>query len=82
MEIEVNTDHNTDGRETVANYVREVVAAAVSHFSDHITRVEVHLGDENGAKSGKEDKRCMMEARGAAPSDRGHAPRRNARRSD
>jgi ribosome-associated translation inhibitor RaiA len=63
MEIQVNTDHNTDGRETVATYVREVVADAVSHFSDHITRVEVHLGDENGAKSGKDDKRCMMEAR-------------------
>jgi hypothetical protein len=31
-------------------------------MSDHITRVEV-LTDESGSKSGKNDKRCMMEAR-------------------
>ena len=29
----------------------------------NVTRVEVHLGDENGRKSGQDDKRCMMEAR-------------------
>jgi ribosome-associated translation inhibitor RaiA len=32
-------------------------------MSDHVTRVEVHLTDERGPKSGKNDKRCMMEAR-------------------
>jgi ribosome-associated translation inhibitor RaiA len=32
-------------------------------MSDLITRVEVHLTDESGPKSGKNDKRCMMEAR-------------------
>jgi ribosome-associated translation inhibitor RaiA len=32
-------------------------------MSDHITRVEVHLTDERGPKNGKNDKRCMMEAR-------------------
>ena len=63
MQIQVNTDHNTDGRDTVADYVRGVVTDAVSHFINHITRIEVHLGDENGEKSGKDDKRCMMEAR-------------------
>lgn len=47
----------------VAEYVRGVVAEAVGHFSDQVTRVEVHLGDENGAKAGQDDKRCMMEAR-------------------
>jgi ribosome-associated translation inhibitor RaiA len=63
MQIQVNTDHNTDGRERVADYVRNVVASAMSHFGSHITRIEVHLGDENGAKGGQDDKRCMMEAR-------------------
>lgn len=63
MQIQVNTDRNTDGRDTVADYVRGIVEDAVSHFSRHVTRVEVHLGDENGAKSGADDKRCMMEAR-------------------
>lgn len=63
MQIQVHTDHNTDGREKVIDYVRGVVEHALSHFSDHITRVEVHLGDENGTKAGSNDKRCMMEAR-------------------
>ncbi len=63
MQIQVNTDHNTDGRETVVNYVRGVVEGAVSHFGNQITHVEVHLGDENGHKGGQDDKRCMMEAR-------------------
>lgn len=63
MQIQVHTDHNTDGREKIVDYVRQTVEDAVSHFSSHITRVEVHLGDENGLKGGSDDKRCMMEAR-------------------
>lgn len=34
-------------------------------FSDHLTRIEVHISDENAGKSGQRDKRCMMEARPA-----------------
>jgi hypothetical protein len=69
MLIQVNTDHNTDGREKVAEYVRGAIEGAVGRFADQLTRVEVHLGDENGAKGGQDDKRCMMEARieGRAP---------------
>jgi ribosome-associated translation inhibitor RaiA len=39
------------------------VKNALSQLSDHITRVEVHLSDDNGDKSGNNSKRCMMEAR-------------------
>lgn len=28
-----------------------------------VTRLEVHLSDQNGGKSGQRDKRCVMEAR-------------------
>ncbi len=63
MQIRVNTDHDTDGGERVAEHVRSVVEAAVSHFSARITRVEVHLADENGAKAGQDDKRCVIEVR-------------------
>lgn len=63
MEIQVNTDHTTDGREKVAEYVRGVVTDSVGHYANQITRVEVHLADENGAETGPDDKRCMMEAR-------------------
>jgi ribosome-associated translation inhibitor RaiA len=69
MQIQINSDHNLHGGESLANSVRATVEDALSRFSTHITRVEVHLGDENAAKSGSADKRCMMEARleGLAP---------------
>ena len=35
----------------------------MSRVSDPITRVEVHLSDENSNKNGQNEKRCMMEAR-------------------
>lgn len=64
MQIQINTDHNIEGRETLADRVRGVVEGALSRLSDHITRVEVHLSDENSAKKGgNDDMRCMMEAR-------------------
>ena len=47
----------------MADQIRGVVESALSRMSDHITRVEVHLTDERGPKSGKNEKRCMMEAR-------------------
>ncbi len=63
MLIQVNTDHNIEGHEELVAQVEAVVEAALSRFGDRITRVEVHISDENGAKSGGNDKRCMMEAR-------------------
>jgi len=43
--------------------VENTVSAALAHVHGTVTRVEVHLNDENGEKSGAADKRCMMEAR-------------------
>ncbi|MFZ3340387.1 MAG: HPF/RaiA family ribosome-associated protein [Terriglobales bacterium] len=63
MQIQVNTDHTIEGHEALADKIRGVVESALGRMSDHITRVEVHLTDERGPKSGKNDKRCMMEAR-------------------
>ncbi len=63
MQIQINTDRNIEGHEALATHVSDVVASALSRFSAHITRVEVHLSDENSHKSGQQDKRCMMEAR-------------------
>ena len=69
MQIQINTDHNIHGYESAAASVRGAVETALKRFSTQITRVEVHLGDENASKRGGDDKRCMMEARleGQAP---------------
>jgi len=63
MQIQVNTDDNVEGREELARRVEAEVSHTLSHFSEHITRVEVHLSDEDSDKSSRNDKRCLMEAR-------------------
>lgn len=64
MQIQTNTDGNIEGHEALATHVSSVVESALNRFSDHVTRVEIHLSDENSdKKGGKDDMRCMMEAR-------------------
>ena len=64
MQIELSTDGNIDGSDALATQIDEVVKNALSRFSDQITRVEVHLSDQNSdKKEGDDDMRCMMEAR-------------------
>lgn len=63
MQVNINTDHNVEGTEAQASYFSGEVENALSRISEHITRVEVHLADENADKSGQNDKRCVMEAR-------------------
>lgn len=43
-------------------YFTETLEQMFSRF-DQITRLEVHLSDENGGKDGGDDKRCLLEAR-------------------
>ena len=63
MQIQINTDHNIQGREALAERLSGVVQGALRRVSDNITRVEVHLSIESGGRSGQSDKRCTMEAR-------------------
>ena len=63
MKIQINTDVHIDGTEALAAEVGATVEQALERFSEHITRVEVHLSDENGDKTGQHDQRCMLEAR-------------------
>ena len=64
MRVQVNTDKNIQGDEALAARVEAAVTQSLGHLSAHITRLEVHLSDENGTdKTGGHDKRCMIEAR-------------------
>ncbi|MFT5390441.1 MAG: ribosome-associated translation inhibitor RaiA [Gammaproteobacteria bacterium] len=63
MKIQLNTDAHIDGTEALAAQVSATVEQALERFGEHVTRVEVHLSDENGGKSGQHDQRCMLEAR-------------------
>ncbi len=63
MQIQVNTDDNIEGREELIQHVGAEMRNSLGRFSDQITRIEIHLSDENAGKSGSNDKRCLMEAR-------------------
>jgi ribosomal subunit interface protein len=39
------------------------IQKSLKRFTDRITRIEVHLEDENSLKGGKDDKRCSIEVR-------------------
>ncbi len=63
MQIQISTDHNIEGSDAREAEITTVVSSALERFSDQITRVEVHLADENGPKGGNDDIRCTLEAR-------------------
>lgn len=63
MQIHLNTDNHIEGHESLEEVVRGVVEGALGRFAERITRVEVHLSDENSHKQGTDDKKCTIEAR-------------------
>jgi len=65
MQILLNTDKNVQADDGLLQHVEAEVESTLSRFSNRLTRVEIHLSDENAAKSGATDKRCLLEARPA-----------------
>lgn len=63
MQIQINTDENIEGGEALSARISSEIRTRLDRFSKHITRVEVHISDQDGSKSGKSDKRCLIEAR-------------------
>ncbi len=63
MQIQVNTDHNVKGGGLLIKYVEGLLNDSLDSFKDEVTRVEVHISDENSHKGGDDDLRCTMEAR-------------------
>lgn len=63
MQIQINTDHNLKVHDSEAGQLRGIVEGIIGRFAGHITRVEIHLSDENASKRSQDDKRCMLEAR-------------------
>lgn len=68
MKIQMNSDKNVALDSALARRVEQELTSALGRFSDQITRIEVHLGDEIAGRSDGRDKRCMLEARPAGQS--------------
>lgn len=69
MQIQVNSDNHIENSVRLEEWVRTTVETTLEHYEEDLTRVEVHINDENGDKPGPHDIRCQMEAR-----PKGHQP--------
>ncbi len=64
MLIQVNTDHNIEGSEGLEAHVTDLLNDQLGRFDEHLTRLEVHFKDINGAsKDVGDDIQCSLEAR-------------------
>lgn len=63
MQIQLNTDNHVHGEASLADWTERELRDRLRRFADHVTRIEVHLSDVNGARPGEQDKRCKLEAR-------------------
>ncbi|MBC3779363.1 HPF/RaiA family ribosome-associated protein [Pseudomonas sp. SWRI99] len=69
MQIQVNSDNHIQGSKRLEEWVRTTIESTLERYEEDLTRVEVHLSDENGEKPGPHDLRCQLEAR-----PKGHQP--------
>ena len=63
MQIQINTTNDIDGTAALISQAEGQVRDRLSRYESRLTRVEMHLGDENGSRNSAQDKRCVIEAR-------------------
>lgn len=63
MKIQFNTDKAINGDERTQDFFTSQIAEELERYQAHITRIEVHISDENGNKEGTKAIRCLLEAR-------------------
>lgn len=65
MQILVNTDKHVEAEPDFVQQIEGEVTSALERFAEQLTRVEVHVSDQNADRGGAADIRCAMEARPA-----------------
>jgi ribosome-associated translation inhibitor RaiA len=63
MQVQVNSKNTLHTGESFERWASTELHESLSRFKGDITRIEVHMSDENSDKAGLEQKRCVMEAR-------------------
>lgn len=63
MQVQFNSDSSVMGTENVAERIEARVREKLARFEDRLTRLEIHVHDENAHKHGHDDKACTIEAR-------------------
>lgn len=63
MKILINTDKTIHADERHRDFFSDQIAKEIDEYQSHITRIEVHITDQNGKKDGMNDILCLLEAR-------------------
>lgn len=62
MQVQVNSNQ-IQSSQRFQEWVSATIEDQLEHFDDFLTRVEVHVTDDNAHKAGASDKRCQIEMR-------------------
>lgn len=63
MQFQFNSDNQISGEADLASRLETLVRTRLDRVLDRLTRIEVHVGDDNGPRGGADDKRCTIEIR-------------------
>ena len=62
MQVQVFSNH-IEGGVQLQEWVGSTVVEQLERFEELLTRIEIHVSDENAQKGGGQDKRCQIEFR-------------------
>ncbi|PZR36422.1 MAG: hypothetical protein DI538_13905 [Azospira oryzae] len=62
MIFQFNTDRTIHGDQQQQEYFETLITQEINRYRNHISRIDVHLSDENGNKKGGTKVRCLLEA--------------------
>jgi ribosome-associated translation inhibitor RaiA len=65
MKIQANSDKTIGVDASLTQFVEDEASRLLDRFAAKLTRVEVHLSDVDNKKTGRADKRCLVEVRPA-----------------
>ena len=60
MKIQINTDNHISGSQQKSEPIIDSINDYLERFSEQITRIEVHLSDENSKKKGQNDESSLF----------------------
>lgn len=63
MQIQVHSDNHIEGSARLIDWVSATVSSHLERFEEDLTRIVIHLHDDNAGKAGADDKRCVIEVR-------------------
>lgn len=63
MIVQVNTGNTIEGSAAMTDGLETLIRDRLSRFEDKLTRVEIHVTDDNAGREAGDDKQCVIEVR-------------------